>query len=1788
MKKNMYSLMVLALVLQLAFSPIQPASRAVASQPAQLQAIEVPGWPEPAKSIPHHDTGRLSNAGGYTTQVYRLNEIGVMENIQLSGMGAMAQDGVPPFAGNYTMVSQNQVVRGGWASNNLSQQTWAAVPEDLPDQVLSATPIDGSQLSLGNHPFYDLTAGDLNADGMSEQITTWVDRQHVFLSAGEMPGSVGKTTSAPAVVARGGSQAVGASLQTGGIDDYVVIPNGSDPVNDILLANSSFTVSFWAKRSTTSTFDVAFGQGGGAQNQGLHLGFRENGKFTCAFYSNDLDTPEAYTDTEWHHWACAYDAATKLRMIYRDGVRVAQDIAPANFQGSGNIFIGGFYSPDWAFDGLIDQVGIWNVARSEDRIQADMIQLNPDVTGLQGFWRMDGNGDDASGRNHPASLVNGAAWTGVNAPLGELNLLVRGYDQALWQCIYDLDTNRCMSWNNSAGGVLLSAPAVVSLGDGQFDVFAVFSDNQIWRRHWQGGWDAGWTPVAHDAKRAQVPFWVGPTPELPGLAAVARGTEINLFRLGQDNTLYWHQGLDNATAWQSLGGMLASAPGAVSSSPTQMQVFARGLDDKLWTITYNNGWGAWQELSQDGMDDDPENVIAVASAPAVVSPASSPMTVFVRGSDDQTWRRQFNGGWGAWEPAGGTLASGPAAVVTATSTSLFAQNSAGLLQASHSPLDWVELGGLPSCCAVADTGLVATTAAKNIGDYQDFTVNVETGYFFGDGRSQVALAYFTDASTIRLSIYENGSRLLPTADNTGAFKKYSFDFKGYNNEGIDYFNMVAGDFTGLTDGKPDGIDEIALVYTKGNRFRLYVFKLEINRDVNPVSINLIPSIPNSWTETVGTYFTGTLDIVAGDLDGDGTDEIATLTLSHTPSQHDFPGFFYCSTWVYYAHRRVFDPRYDTGTHLYSLTPFTVGTDWSDDAVQWYGSPNVQRPAERIGFAMAAGDVDGDGKDELVHTWANGFDVLNGGNCGAILNFDYKVVDKFKRDLKVLDISLTPTINPTTLTATEAYKETYNSYSDSYQDRVVASDLDLNLYDEVLWQRKDNTKLRLVHYALNANKDDLEWTAHEPDDLPAAVKYPRLAVGDFTNGSLRVGTPTYRVQERVDSLVAVINTPPVLRDIVKDDSGTVHVINTPDETCEFTFDNPGCTHSRFGATQTTKHEVKIDTTNAFTVGAGAEGAYCFKLGAGVEFSSCLKASVDYTFGASFDFGTDNITTNSYKQTVVTLNDDKLVYFGTRYAVWEYPVLGTGGEVLDYITVVNPLIETSATNTNYQNGYKKCDYTWYSAEHIPYNIWSYDPISDLKYFKDLPLDKYGKPITNKVIYQGGTMDEGIEVQIDLSTITGNDTSQTLTHDVKVGLEWEYKTTAQTPVGGAVNDFKANIHGTYNNKSMNTDRLETTNETEFVFTLTQKPDTAQFQTRPFLYWSTAGHIVLDYQADPLAGGADWALYNKSDPAFMLPWYGFPDPGAPAPPPCGSDNKLFSPDVVVDPPFASAGDTVTITASVHNFSNYDASNVKVRFCQGDPGAACAPGSSTYIGEDTVADVTPLRRINGTQTASVTWTASGSGKQKIYAVIDPNNTIHEVHDNDDPINNDIAFGWAEVGAAKFFDMGEANAMEYDSQSYSQSETLAVSAFVPLGNLSAVTRFELQDKALNLKGVGNPFDLVAFQAKGTNNWTTPEPSPFILANPANNQPPAAVSITYGDADVAGRNEANLKLYWLGINGWEEASRTCGVGQDNQPTYKTVLFQTSNQIVAPICKTGTFVLSDKIPAATYIYIPTVRR
>ncbi|MHA1877183.1 MAG: LamG-like jellyroll fold domain-containing protein, partial [Promethearchaeota archaeon] len=140
--------------------------------------------------------------------------------------------------------------------------------------------------------------------------------------------------------------------------------------NSISLANSSFSLALWAKRSGSRKDHIILGHGIPSPNGCLHVGFLLSNEFIFAFYGSDLKAPDIYSDLNWHHWTCTYDAIEKAMKIYRDASLIASRMASSNYIGSGIFYIGkAAWNRDY-FKGFVDEVRIYNRDLTETEIQA--------------------------------------------------------------------------------------------------------------------------------------------------------------------------------------------------------------------------------------------------------------------------------------------------------------------------------------------------------------------------------------------------------------------------------------------------------------------------------------------------------------------------------------------------------------------------------------------------------------------------------------------------------------------------------------------------------------------------------------------------------------------------------------------------------------------------------------------------------------------------------------------------------------------------------------------------------------------------------------------------------------------------------------------------------------------------------------------------------------------------------------------------------------------------------------------------------------------------------------------------------------------------------------------------------------------------------------------------------------------------------------------------------------------------------------------------------------------------
>ncbi len=124
-------------------------------------------------------------------------------------------------------------------------------------------------------------------------------------------------------------------------------------------------------------------------------------------------TQHEYWETDtWYHIACVWDgtiATVYVNGIEEDSVTVQRTLN----QVANDVTLGYGYEADTGFIGLVDEVRLWNVPRTEEEIRAGVCVPEEDPAGLLARWTSTPTGpqtiEDASGHGHAGTLGTSSA-----------------------------------------------------------------------------------------------------------------------------------------------------------------------------------------------------------------------------------------------------------------------------------------------------------------------------------------------------------------------------------------------------------------------------------------------------------------------------------------------------------------------------------------------------------------------------------------------------------------------------------------------------------------------------------------------------------------------------------------------------------------------------------------------------------------------------------------------------------------------------------------------------------------------------------------------------------------------------------------------------------------------------------------------------------------------------------------------------------------------------------------------------------------------------------------------------------------------------------------------------------------------------------------------------------------------------------------------------------------------------------------------------------------------------------
>lgn len=216
----------------------------------------------------------------------------------------------------------------------------------------------------------------------------------------------------------------GEALNFDGVDDYVDISG--------VPLSGSYTKEAWINLPVVDPLDPNAHNIISGSATSLYV---YKGKLGAGHNFNNVQDPSVLSANTWYHVAVTFDAAAGTMTLYKNGVPVNVATAPAYTETT--LLLGAIYTGavGYFFQGTMDQVRIWNVARTSSEIFNDFscyVSPNePNLVALYPFTQGTANGNnsgvttlgDSSSSPHNGTLMNFALtgstsnWVAPGAPL---------------------------------------------------------------------------------------------------------------------------------------------------------------------------------------------------------------------------------------------------------------------------------------------------------------------------------------------------------------------------------------------------------------------------------------------------------------------------------------------------------------------------------------------------------------------------------------------------------------------------------------------------------------------------------------------------------------------------------------------------------------------------------------------------------------------------------------------------------------------------------------------------------------------------------------------------------------------------------------------------------------------------------------------------------------------------------------------------------------------------------------------------------------------------------------------------------------------------------------------------------------------------------------------------------------------------------------------------------------------------------------------------------------------------
>ena len=833
---------------------------------------------------------------------------------------------------------------------------------------------------------------------------------------------------------------------------------------------------------------------------------------------------------------------------------------------------------------------------------------------------------------------------------------------------------------------------------------------------------------------------------------------------------------------------------------------------------------------------------------------------------------------------------------------------------------------------------------------EEHTLRLLAGQFDEDRQEELVLAYIGANGRIEADVYESLSDQLSF--------QYSLSLETLPVEGPSSLQRSIRFDLAIGDLNQDGIDELVLGTVRqitdscsgslgcwAAAYYLYEVSESGATLMGAVDAQSETNNANRWIEAIA------VDI--GDFNGDGQNEIASAV--HVP--------------------------HNGSTHRWYLN----GIAWDGNELNVKYDEQFHQTNGSFGFPLSieARDLDVSGTDELViagrtlevyaaDSTFQMFTKIAGGSYGVESN------NRGRRTLAIGDLD-----GSSRMWYGDAAESVHWPEVIVGRSYTVSDDGGISV-DEVA---------ELIVFRFTPTQFNLEEIGRKADERSDRTggRHLLLASGDFGDRGIRLGEPRFFRETEIIQPLVVLNAPPVHFDVF--DNTSFDVTNC--------FGSGDCGFAaRYTEQASQSVEITTEISGDWQIGAGIEGGLNEILGeipvageAVADLLDALGVGIDFSFEGSFGKGFSDLIGSSRTITLstqVTALEEDVVYANVLdYDVWEYPLFVRGQDA-GFIAIVLPRPERDQWFTTGSPSASE-----YRTPHEVGNILSYP--SDLNPNRQ-----------SQQVFRGSTFTLGSQtIAWDITREETNFTSSSQSTSLQLG--------GSVDISLPIPTLGLNLNGDYSTRTMNTHSTSVSNLQGVTVEFGQiqsnvEGKQANYSVTPFVYWEKSGALVVDYAVEPAVAGLGevetwWQdRYGKApDPAFNLPnRYKDAKSGSTV----DDATKTRTRDLVFFPTAVLPGEEVRIQALVNNYSLLPMSaSTPVRFYAGDPAAGGTPITGTAGNPD---PLLPPLEPRGSAMVSADWVMPANLNEsaiRIYAVIDPDNALDEIHTN----NNT---GWAPLVVA--------------------------------------------------------------------------------------------------------------------------------------------------------------------------------